>query len=95
MFSKNVYIDKLVNIDKEFNNTYHSTIKIDSAAVKASTYIHSTSKEINDKDPKLEFVDFVRISKWKTIFEKSYSSNWLEEKFLIKKVKNTVPWTWY
>ena len=29
---------------------------------------------------------------FKNIFEKGYSTNWSEEVFVIKKVKNTVPW---
>ena len=35
----------------------------------------------------------VRISKYKNIFAKGYTLNWSEEVFVIKKVKNTVPWT--
>ena len=34
--------------------------------------------------------DIVRISKYKNIFEKGYTPNWLEEICVIKKVKNTV-----
>ena len=35
--------------------------------IKSSTYINS-SKDINDKDPKFEIRDVVRISKYKNIF---------------------------
>ena len=38
--------------------------------------------------------DRVRISKYKNIFAKGYTSNWSEEIFVIKKVKNTVPRTY-
>ena len=38
--------------------------------------------------------DIVRISKYKNIFAKGYTPNWSEEDFMIKKVKNTVPWTY-
>ena len=38
--------------------------------------------------------DIVRILKLKNIFEKGYILNWCEEGFVIKKVKNTVPWTY-
>ena len=51
-------------------------------------------KEINDKDPKFKVDDHVRISKYKNIFAKGYTPNWSEEVFAIKKVKNTVPWTY-
>ena len=36
----------------------------------------------------------VRISKYKNIFAKGYNPNWSEEVFVIKKIKNTVPWTY-
>ena len=47
--SKNVYIDKLYDIVDEYNNTYHTTIKMKPIDVKDNTYIN-TDKEINDKD---------------------------------------------
>ena len=50
--SKNVYIDKLDDIVDEYNNTYHTTIKMKPIDVKDNTYIN-TSKEINNKDPKV------------------------------------------
>ena len=46
--SKNVDIDKLDDIVNEYNNTYHSTIKMKPADVKSNTYINS-SKETNEK----------------------------------------------
>ena len=90
--SKNVYIDKLDDIVDEYNNTYHTTIKMKPIDVKDNTYIN-TSKEINNKDPKFKVGDHVRISKYKNIFAKGYMPNWSEE-FFIKKVKNTIPWTY-
>ena len=36
----------------------------------------------------------MRISKYKNIFAKGYTPNWSEEIFVIKKIKNTVPWTY-
>ena len=83
-----MYIDKLDDIV----NTY-STIKIKPVDIKSSTHIDS-SKEINDKDPKFKIGDIVRISKYKNVFAKGYVSNWSDEVFVIKKVKNTVPWTY-
>ena len=35
----------------------------------------------------------VRISKYNNIFAKGYTPNWSEEIFVVKKIKNTVPWT--
>ena len=66
--------------------------------VKDNTHIDSmelySNKEVNDKDPKFKVGDHVRISKYKNIFAKGYTPNWSEEVFVIKKVKNTVPWTY-
>ena len=45
------------------------------------------------KDPKFKVDDHVRISKYKNIFAKGYAPNWLEEAFVVSKIKNTVPWT--
>ena len=52
--------------------------------VKSSTYINFSNNN-NEKDPKFETGDIVRISKYKNIFAKDL-------KFCDKKVKNTVPW---
>ena len=91
--SKNVYIDKLDDIVNEYNNTYHTTIKMKPIDVKDNTYIN-TGKKVNDKDPKFKVGDRVRIPKYKNIFAKGYTPNWYEEIFMIKDVKNTVPWTY-
>ena len=61
--------------------------------LKNNTYIDS-NKEVNDKNPKFKVVDHVRIAKYKSIFTKGYTPNWFEEVFVIKEVKNTVPWTY-
>ena len=58
-----------------------------------NAYVDSI-KEVNYRDPKFKVSDHVRISKYKNIFAKWYTPNWSEEVFLIKKVKNTVPWTY-
>ena len=91
--SKNVYINKLDDIVNEYNNTYHTTIKMKPIDVKDNTYIN-TSKKINYKNPKFKVGDRVRISKCKNIFAKGYMPNWSEEVFVIKKAKNTVPWSY-
>ena len=92
--SKNVYIDKLNDIVKKYNNTYHTSIKIKPADVKDNTYI-GFKKEVNDKNPKFKVGDHVRISEYKNIFAKGYMPNWSQEIFISKKIKNTVPWTYF
>ena len=91
--SKNVYIDKLDDIVDEYNNTYHRIIKMKPVGVKGDTYI-DFKKEVNDKYPKFKVGDHVRISEYKNISAKGYTLNWPEEVFVIRKVKNTVPWTY-
>ena len=61
--------------------------------VNDNTYIN-IDKETNNKDPKFKVGDRVRTSKYKSIFAKGYTPNLSEEVFVIKKVKNTVPWTY-
>ena len=91
--SKNVYIDKLDDIIHKYNNKNHRTIKMKPIDVKDNTYI-DFSKEVNDNDPKFKVGDHVRISKYKNIFAKVYTPNWSEEVFVIKKIRNAVPWTY-
>ena len=61
--------------------------------VKDNTHINF-EKKVHDKDPKFKVGDYVRISKYKNTFAKGYMPNWSEEVFVIKKVKNTAPWTY-
>ena len=93
LISKNVNIDKLDDIVHEYNNTYHRTMKMEPVDVKDETYINFL-KEVNDRDPNFKVSDHVRISKYKNIFAKGYTPNLSEEVFVIKKVKNTAPWTY-
>ena len=90
---EDVYIDKLDDIVNKYSNTYNSTIKIKPVDGKWNAYIDS-SKGIINKDPKFKIGDIVRISKYKNIFAKDYVQNWSKQVFVIRKVKNTVPWTY-
>ena len=56
--SKNVYIDKLDDIVKEYNNKYHTSIKMKPVVVKDNMHI-SFKKEVNNKDPKFKVGDHV------------------------------------
>ena len=91
--SKNAYIDKLDDIVHKYNNKKHRTIKMKPIDVKDTTYV-DFGKEVNDNDPKFKVGDHVRTSKYKNIFAKDYTPNWFEEVLVIRKIKNTVPWTY-
>ena len=91
--SKNVYFDVLSDIVDEYNNAYHKTIKMKPIDVKIDSF-PEYNEESNEKDAKFKAGDHVTISKYKNIFAKGYAPNWSEEMFVVKKVKNTVPWTY-
>ena len=76
----------------KYNNTY-STIKITPINVGSSAYINFGIKN-SDIYPNHKVGGHARISKYKNTFTKRYVLNWSEEVFVIKKVKNTVPWTY-
>ena len=76
--SKNVCIDKLDDIVHKYNNKKHRTIKMKPIDVKDNAYT-DFGEEVNDNDPKFKIGDHVRKTKYKNI---------------IKKIKNTVPWTY-
>ena len=66
---------------------------MNSLDAKSGTYINFGA-ENNDKDPKFKVGDHVRIPKYENIFAKGYVLNQSDDVFLIKKVKNTMPWTY-
>ena len=91
--SKNGYYDILDDTVDKYNNTYHNTIKMKPIDVKNNSFVEY-NEEPNEKDLKFRVGDHARISKYKNIFAKGYASNWSEEIFIVKKIKNTVPWTY-
>ena len=86
LISKNVYIDRLDDIVKEYNNTYHKPIKMKPVDVKDNTYINF-KKGVNDKNPKFKVGDNVRISKYKNIFAKGIRQTGQKRYSLLKKLK--------
>ena len=88
-----MYIDKLYDIADEYNNTYHRTIEMKLVDVTDNTCI-GFPKELNDKEPKFKVGDHVRISKYINILAKGYTPNFSKEVFVIKEIKNIVPWTY-
>ena len=67
-------------------------MKMKPVDVKSSTY-NNSAKEFNDDGTEFKIDHIVRISKYKNIFAKDYVPNWYKEVFVMKKVKNTAPWT--
>ena len=90
---KNVYYDVLDDVVNKYNNTKHSTIKmkpIDLGDNNKRVYID----EHNEKDSRFKVGDRVRISKFKNIFAKRYTTNWSREIFIVDKINDTVPYTY-
>ena len=81
---KNVSIDDLDDIFKKCNNSVHSSIKMKSKDVTDDSFVEY-SEETNEKDSKFKVGDNVRISKYKNIFAKGYTSYWSEEVFVVNK----------
>ena len=85
-FSKNVYFDVL--------DDFVRIIKVKPSDITDDYHVES-HENLNKRDPKFKFGDHVGISKYKNIFSKGYTLNWSGEVFVISKIKNTVPWTYF
>lgn len=92
------YIDMLPDLMKEYNNRKHKTIGMAPSMVnkKNEKIIYNKVYRILKLriKPKFNINMKVRISKYKTIFDKGYYNNWTPEIFTIRKVQYTNPVTY-
>ena len=95
------YIDKLDDLIKMYNNTYHRSLGCTPSQARQPAYYEQVfdnlyAKRIQDRKqtPKYRVGDYVRIIKKKETFEKGFTPNWTEELFTIKTVKDTKPPTY-
>ena len=84
-------LDKLVN---EYNNSYHRSIKmkpIDASKKSNENNVRNNlyNFKYTNKKPKFSIGDRVRVSLLKNTFEKSYTSNWSQEIFIIDDIKTS------
>ena len=91
--SKNVYFDGLDDIVNKYNNTVHRSIKMKPIDVTSDSYAEY-NEDSNVTKPKFKVGDHVRILKYKNTFSKGCTQNWLEEVFVVSKIKKTVPCTY-
>ena len=77
--SENVYLNVFDDIVDEYNNTVHRTVKL--IDVTSDCYAEY-DEDSNEKDPKFNVGDHVRISKYKNIFVKD-TFNIGQKKFLL------------
>ena len=89
---KNVYYDVLDDVVNKCNNTKHSTIKMKPIDVGDNKRVYIDDN--NKKDGRFKVGDRVRISKFKNIFAKGYTPNWIKEIFIVDKINDTVPYTY-
>lgn len=93
------WIDSIQTLVDEYNNTIHRTIKMRPVEVNVDNEInllrtvYANKSEVRRK-PKFTVGTHVRISKYKSLFEKGYTPNWTSEIFKIRKVQNTHPVTY-
>ena len=82
--SKNAYIGYLDDKVNEYNNTYHSTIKMKPANVTLGMYIYfAVENMINTWNLKSLIV--LKYQVIKAYLQKGYTPNWSEDVFWIKK----------
>lgn len=92
------WIDIIQDLVTKYNNTKHRTTGMKPVDVNVDNQWEIRSKlqqlPTNVPEPKFQLNDHVRISKFKTIFEKGYTPNWTTEVFTIRKVQRTIPPTY-
>ena len=84
-------LDKLVN---EYNNSYHRSIKmkpIDASKKSNENIVRNNLYNFKNtnKKPKFSIGDRVRVALLKNTFEKSYTSNYSQEIFIIDNIKTS------
>ena len=89
-----IWINDLDKLTNEYNNSYHRSIKMKPilASIKSNEDVVRNilyNLKITNKNPKFKINDKVRVSLLKNTFEKSYTSNWSEEIFIIDNVKTS------
>lgn len=97
------YSESLQTIINEYNNRKHRTIGMAPAEVNSSNeaLLLNTYKNLKPfdsikkhKKEKFKIGDYVRISKQRNTFDKSYLPGWSAELFKIKEIKTTKPITY-
>lgn len=92
------WVDALPRIVAEYNARKHRTIgmkPIDVTPAIADKLLKTVYSNVKIAAPaKFKVGDQVRVSKYKTIFEKGYTPNWTTEVFKIIKVQKTNPVTY-
>ncbi|CAK1582677.1 unnamed protein product [Parnassius mnemosyne] len=98
------YIDVLQDLIYSYNHSFHSSIKMCPCDVNSNNIMtvwtnlyDRRSKKLSLENPKPNFNvgDYVRITKYKHVFQKGYESNWSDEIFIISSIIDRSPWVVY
>lgn len=98
------YVDIIQDLLHSYNHSYHRSIKMCPCDVNFNNIMtvwsnlydkSSTSKKSNFENPKYQVGDYVRITKYKHIFQKGYETNWSDEVFVISSIVKRRPWVVY
>lgn len=93
------WLNLLSKLVDEYNNTVHRTIgmkpiDVDKTAERRLQKTVFANRIELHRQPKFKIGDHVRISKYKSIFDKGYTPNWTTEVFTVRKVQLTDPCTY-
>lgn len=100
------WLSNLQRVINEYNASHHRTIQmkpIDVTEANQSDLLKTVYKQsenpfnlykLNNRKSKFKVNDYVRISKFKALFEKGYTPNWSTEIFQISKILPTKPITY-
>lgn len=90
--------EHLNNVMNKYNNKVHRAIGVSPASVNhinANNLLSTVYNHIKIRSkPKYACGDYVRISKYKSVFSKGYTGNWSTEIFQVVKINNTNPITY-
>ena len=93
------WIDRLQDVIDEYNSTVHSKIKMKPVDVNKENekMVYNRAYRrlfINRKPRKFKVGQYVRVSKYKRLFEKEHTNSFSFEPFQIHQIKNTFPPTY-
>lgn len=99
-----VWINILPDLVNNYNNSYHRSIKMSPTEASKPENSHKVFNNLypikesdqskTEVDTRLKVGDKVRISRYKTVFDKGYLPNWTTEIFVIDEVLQTNPITY-
>lgn len=98
------YVDVLQDLIYSYNHSIHSSIKMCPCDVSSNNimtvwtnlYDRGSNKlSLENSKPNFNVGDYVRITKYKHVFQKGYESNWSDEIFIISSIIDRSPWIVY